>query len=519
MIKSRGIPLSDRVVAGNFDRMRPIRLPRDPLLVLTLIALVPRLLAAVLSGGFFAQDDHFLVIESAASWAHGADYNNWLPWHQSGTPTPSGHSMMYPGLHFILFKLLDLLGLRDPEGGMIIVRLLHAIWSLVVVRIGYRMALRLSGSDMAWRTGLFLALFYFMPFLSVRNLVEVVCIPLLMLGSWRLMRSDQLRWQDALMAGVWLGLAVNIRFQTLVFAFGAGLALLLQQKWRQAILFGSGTALPIILFQGGIDLFIWGRPFAEIGEYVRYNAENATTYFDQPWYNYLLVLAGIFLFLGPFVLFGYFRRWRPWVPWLAVLAFLAFHSWHPNKQERFILPIVPLVFVFGYTAWEQWRAGSTWWDRHRAVWRGLLVATWSLNGVLLVALTFTFSKRSRVETMSLLRDMPEVHGYIEEDSSEGEAPLLPLYYFGRWDLGQAWVTDTTTDLRALVDAYAPAQRPNIVLFVGKEDLDQRIARVQRQLGPLRIEGEAEPGLVDRVVHWLNPVNRNETIVITRIQTP
>jgi hypothetical protein len=28
-------------------------------------------------------------------------------------------------------------------------------------------------------------------------------------------------------------------------------------------------------------------------------------------------------------------------------------------------------------------------------------------------------------------------------------------------------------------------------------------------------GVAEPGLVDRFVHWLNPVNRNETITVMR----
>ncbi|MCB0793056.1 MAG: glycosyltransferase family 39 protein [Flavobacteriales bacterium] len=499
--------------------MRPTRILRDPLLAITLIALVPRLLAALFSGGYFAQDDHFLVIESAASWADGSDYNNWLPWHQTGTPTPSGHSMVYPGLHFLLFKLFHLLGLHDPEGAMIVIRLLHALWSLVVVRTGYRIAAELGGAEIAWRIGLLLALFYFMPFLAVRNLVEVACIPFLMLGVRSLMRQDGTPWRSALVAGIWLGLAMNVRFQTMLFAAGAGSGLLLERRWREVVPFALGVALPIVLLQGGIDLFIWGRPFAEIGEYVRYNAANATTYFDQPWYNYLLVLAGIFLFIGPFVLFGYFRRWRPLVPWLAVFAFLAFHSWHPNKQERFILPIVPLVLVLGSTAWERWRTASEWWSRRAVLWRWIMGATWALNVLLLVVLTFTYSKRGRVEAMKMLGGLPEVHGYIEEDSAEGEAPLLPLYYMGRWDIGQAWVTDTTTDLCALRAGFIPAVRPNYVLFIGEEDLNGRMARVQRQLGPLRVEGEARPSLVDRVVHWLNPVNRNETIVVTRLERP
>jgi hypothetical protein len=40
-------------------------------------------------------------------------------------------------------------------------------------------------------------------------------------------------------------------------------------------------------------------------------------------------------------------------------------------------------------------------------------------------------------------------------------------------------------------------------------------RAEQAMGPLRVIGRAEPGLVDRVVHWLNPVNRNEAIVVAR----
>jgi hypothetical protein len=40
-------------------------------------------------------------------------------------------------------------------------------------------------------------------------------------------------------------------------------------------------------------------------------------------------------------------------------------------------------------------------------------------------------------------------------------------------------------------------------------------RANETIGPLTVIDRAEPGLVDKVVHWLNPVNRNETIVVAR----
>ncbi|MDX9750922.1 MAG: glycosyltransferase family 39 protein [Flavobacteriales bacterium] len=494
------------------------RARRHPLTALTLIAMLPRLVAALFSQGYFAHDDHFLVIEAAGSWAAGHDYNHWLPWNQGGDPRPSGHSFVYVGLHYLLFMVLKAVGITDPKSVMTVVRLLHAVWSLVVVRAGYRIALRLSDPAIAWRTGLLLALLYFMPFLAVRNLVETACTPFLMLGAWRLVRrAEGPALHDLLVAGVWIGLAVNVRFQVLFFAAGPGLALLLHRRWKGAAAYGAGVLLPLAVLQGAIDMVLWGRPFAELTEYVTYNLVHTTTYFDQPWYNYLLLLAGIFLpFLGLAVMFGFFRRWKPLLLWLPVLLFLAFHSYFPNKQERFILPIVPLFLVLGFVSWEQWRSGSAWWRRHAGLWRGQWRFFHALNAGLLAILCVSYSKRSRVEALYALRDERPVQGLVIEDTAEGEAPMPPLFYLGQWDVTvQPW-TDPGADLGAQLDRFGRG-RPDVVLFFGQEDLDRRVARATAAMGPLRTVAVARPGLVDRVVHWANPVNRNETITVMRTE--
>ncbi|MBP6642013.1 MAG: glycosyltransferase family 39 protein [Flavobacteriales bacterium] len=489
----------------------------QPLAALTVIALVPRLIAAFFSEGYFAHDDHFLVIEAAASWVDGFDYNNWLPWNQTGTPHPSGHSFVYVGLHYVLFSGLKLIGLGSPKAIMLIVRSIHAIWSLVVVRAGYRIALRLASPEIAWRAGLFLALFYFMPFLAVRNLVEVACIPFLMLGAYRLVRSPEgPSLKDAFVAGLWIGLAVNIRFQTLFFAVGPGLAFLLQKRWKEAVVYGLGATLPIVLLQGSIDLFIWSAPFAELTEYVGYNLVNTTTYFDQPWYNYLLLLAGIYIpFLSVAVLFGIFRKTSPLLLWIPLMLFLAVHSYFPNKQERFLLPIVPLFFVVGYAAWEQWRSRSSWWQQHIGLWKGQMVFVVALNTILLVVLCGAFSKRSRVEAMDLLRTETPLRRLIMEDTVEGEPPLPPLFYLGQWNVSVLFVLDPKEPIPSVDPTQKRMDRPDGILFFGMEDLPQRMARVIATTGPLEVVAVARPGLVDRVVHWLNPVNRNEAILVTR----
>src|SRR5690606_35636457 len=142
-------------------------------------------------------------------------------------PRPSGHSFFYVGLHYLLVSGMKAIGLTDPKRPRVVVRLWHARWGLAVVTTGYAIGVRLPDQGIASRTGLLLALFCWMPFLAVRNLVETACVPFLMLGAWRLLREEEgPTLRDALIAGIWIGLAMNTRFQTLFFAAGPGLVFL-----------------------------------------------------------------------------------------------------------------------------------------------------------------------------------------------------------------------------------------------------------------------------------------------------
>ena len=75
---------------------------QNPLKGILLIGLGFRIAAAIHSPGYLMHDDHFLVIETAASWAEGEDYNAWMPWTQLEkgieTPTPHQANLAYPGL-------------------------------------------------------------------------------------------------------------------------------------------------------------------------------------------------------------------------------------------------------------------------------------------------------------------------------------------------------------------------------------------------------------------------------------
>ncbi len=138
-----------------------------------------------------------------------------------------------------------------------------------------------------------------------------------------------------------------------------------------------------------------------------------------------------------------------------------------------------------------------------------------VNILLLAVLTFTTSKRSRVEAMLALRNGPPVRGMVVDDSVEHEPPWMPIYYLGMWQATQLPYADPADDLAGQLARMRPEERPDVVLFIGEEQLGVRQARMMELMGPLEIVAIARPGLVDRVVHWLNPVNRNETITVMR----
>ena len=225
-----------------------------PLLSILTIAFLLRLVSVIFARGFGMHDDHFLVIEASQSWADGEDYNSWLPGSKVNAQ-PTGHSLFYVGLHYFLFLFFKLIHLNDPQFKMLIIRLLHALLSLSVVYFGYRITEKLSNRQIAIKTSLLLAVLWIMPWLSVRNLVEMVSIPFLITGLWIIFNSDNKKGsvKYLFLAGLILGISTCIRYQTVTFVFGIILVLLIEKKIKIAILVSVGIFVSFSLIQGLTD--------------------------------------------------------------------------------------------------------------------------------------------------------------------------------------------------------------------------------------------------------------------------
>ena len=486
----------------------------QPLTAIMLIAFIIRLPAVIFSKGFGWHDDHFLIIESSQSWVDGVDYDNWFPW--SGATIPDGHSLFYSGLHFILFTVLKWLGIYDPQLKMMVVRLLHALFSLLTVYYGYKIARLYKGDYVAKITGLLLACYWFMPFLSVRNLIEFVCIPFLVWGTWLALPKVNQTAKHFFFAGFIIALAVSVRYQASMMAGGVILALMLKSEIKGAFLFFAGALLSFVMIQAPFDYLIWKKPFAEFGEYVRYNMENSDQYGANTWYSYLLVILGMLLPPVCFFLFyGYLKSWKKYtILFLPSFIFLVFHSSFPNKQERFILTIIPFIIIAGVIGFADIYEKSNWSDSRKRIFRRCVRFSIVFNLLLLPLVSIMYSKRARVESMYYLSKYRNIEFIAIEDRKRDGVKIPPEYYAGQWLRVYEVTTEKPIDsLAAVMKSVDEKDKPRFILFFRDYDLQLRINQVKNIFSNLTYETTIEPGFIDKLLNSINPKNGNDVIYI------
>ena len=485
-----------------------------PLAVVMFAAVAARLLAVLLSRGFAFYDDHFSVVEPAQRWADGR------PWLDAWM---SLRSLVYPGAHAALFGAFDAAGLGGPEPKMLAARALHGAWSLLAVLFGYEAARALQGVRAARKAGLVLALFWLLPSMAVRNLVEVVCQPPLLAGLYLLVRDrEETRGRDEALAGALFALAFVLRFQTAVMAAAVGAVLLARRQLPAAVRFSLGFAACAAVVQGGSDLAVHGDPAASVRNYLAFNSDpaNVKGFPQGRWHQYLGLVAGVMLPpMGLLLLAGFAGAWRrlALVVWPAV-AFVALHSAYPNKQERFILPALPLLLLAGVLGWEElgprWRA----WRERPGLRRGLWGLFWAVNAALFFLVGMNDWKRARWEALELAGAQPGARGVLLEADLR-EVPDPPIFYLGKdlpaWELARA---DEPAALREEILGSGDPP-PNVVLVIGEQDLPRRLARIARAVPGRLVEvGRSEPSLLDRALRKMNPrMHQNFATTVYRVE--
>lgn len=472
-----------------------------------LFGLVFRLLSAFFSEGYGMHDDHFLTIEASASWANNYDYNGWLPWSETSTGKPEGHSFTYVGLNYCFFALCKTLGFTDPKGLMIVNRILHALLSTLVIYFGLKITEKISNRSNAVTAGWILSLLWLMPFMSVRNLVEMVSIPFLMWGIWYILKDDTKNTKNLFIAGLMCGIAISFRYQIGIFSIGIATFFLLKKDLKSIFYFSLGNLCLFTLTQGLVDFIIWGYPFAEFWSYVTYNMNEGTQYLPNTnYFMYFYVLFGVLLFpFGLLMGIGFFRSYKnSLLLFLPTLFFLVFHTLYPNRQERFILSILPFFVILGVVGYEQLKKRDFW----KKTWDLSIRIFWVLNIILVCFFTIMSSKYSRINAMySLYHETNQKPLILMEGSGDASISLMPKFYANKWHA--SFIEKTTLD--------SIPEHINYIFFAGKGNLNNRIKHYRKKYKSLQLHKICEPSLTDKIIHHLNPRNVNEYIEVWKVK--
>lgn len=479
-----------------------------PLLSVLLAALSIRILAVIWSQGFIHSDDHYDTIAVAWDWLHGGLWgaDGWLRWKHKAADT-IGRFPLYTLFLLAQMKLCQWVGLVSLDKMMYVVRFFHALLSLLPVWAGYRIVWMSTRSERwAVGAGLIVAFHFALPFLGVRNLIEVVGGSLWLAAVmylYRWLNERKVGW--LYLAGFFTGLAWMIRFPMAFAALPIPILLWWEERRIVPVIHYSVSVAAMLLISGLADWLLLGRFGGSTLTNLAMNAALGPLYRTIP-LMYIVLL--VFLLVPPVSLvlpFMFFRRSfirAGGILFWSSISFVVIHCLYANQQERFIFPIVPALVVMSVLAVRHYvnnvRSDGVFprWLR-RTAWVSFYV-----NLVLAGFLTFAYGHKGMIEPLKwfeknapaarVLFVQPEVKRWVP---IEYAGRLLHPDYVRDWG-GLKWWPPGPQNPSAF-DYFVIYPRTDSSLSACLDSLTVRF-------GPLEPVFEVSPSFYDQTLHLLNP---------------
>lgn len=142
------------------------------------------------------------------------------------------------------------------------------------------------------------------------------------------------------------------------------------------------------------------------------------------------------------------------------------------------------------------------------------------RAILIVALfvriiAVIFSKGYAMMDDHYLKNKPITYLVIDDKNHDAD-PIIPRFYMQRWDrYYKVCGTRPVTQLAKVKDYLIKHHRsmPNYFLFFEEENLLQRVDSMKMLFPNIKQDTIVYPGFVDKVMHFLNKRNKNQTIFV------
>lgn len=494
-----------------------------PLGAVLLAAALLRLLAVVFSKGYMASDDHFETVAVAYDWLQNGFWGPDGLMHWKGRPAHklSRFPLYTPVLYLNMKLAVVLTGQQSLDSIMYVVRATHALFSLLGVWAVYAVTRRVTLSvSWAAAAGLTVAAHFALPFLSVRNLIEMVgglvwIISLWAYYRWRDDHHDRWLIVSALLAVV----AWMCRFQMIfAIAFVPPAVWFGNRRVRPAVVY-SLAVVAGLLAAGIVEWILVGQPFGTTLAHIRQGLTEGAVY-RTSMFVYLGVIAGFFIPpLALLILYASARRsfWSQHrVLVFSTAGFVVVHSLMASRQERYMIPMVPVLCLIAVLALRQYIVDNGWLVRKQGLFKAVVASSLAINFVLLPLFTFNYGHRGMVEplvTIESLGDTRPAVLFFTPDRYRN----FPIQYGGFEPIVRQYVWEWKELQPRLTDPAAPIRYDFVLLYPpDSTQLSVYLDSLRPFLGELEPAFYERPSLMDLVLHKLNPRhNRTNDVWVYR----
>ncbi len=473
-----------------------------------LFAFALRLIPLFFSQGFYAHDDHYLIVEVAQEWLNGSNQSGWFV--DVYEKNDNGRSVIYPGIIYSLLWVMETIGIYSPTIKMFIISFFHVILSLTMISLSMKIT-ELYNKKAITLVGLMLAGTWLLPFLSVRTLIEMVAIPPLLYATYLVLANKISSTKDILIIGFMFFLAFTIRYQTILVSAGIGIELLRRKQYKQSIGIVMMFLVLTSIVHGYGDYLMTTKPFGKLLFYFVYNVENAENYLTRPVFDYVgLMFAFLFPPVGVLFFGLVWTQWKKTLPiTLGILFFFVIHSLIPNKQERFVFTLIPFFFIVASIAYYKYFSKPKRW----------LSILWGVsifcNIILMGYMSTFYTKKSRIEAMKYI-GMTDADSLLIYSSNDQSTNLVPDFYSGRpltvqyIDNDEKIEHSKKSNANYLLIEITPWKKRN---EINEEEILKKLDLQDKTTFETRIKGS----LIDNFRYKLNPVVKNKEYLIYKIE--
>jgi hypothetical protein len=329
--------------------------------------------------------------------------------------------------------------------------------------------------------------FYFVaPVAFTRPMIESLAAPWVLASAAAAavyFREGRRGWLVASVVAV--AIAAMMRPQAGVVFLALPAVIALRRRWWDLAAL-AGTAVACFAATGLVDLALTGGFHRSLREYFRFNLANSSSFGVQPWYLFVLLLLGLSLppvFLARYRGLDWRGRYLPLLPALLMFGvFLLAHSVVPHKEERFVIPVLPIFFVL-LTPLAVHLLDAT-----GQRWRVVFFAV--ANGIALVLLVSSPIQRTVLGVAGWLDHHPEIRTVL---LAQNEV-LMPWAYIAHPVARRVGLTESE------LAGEGPADCSKVVVSLAASEVTDRVAAS----GRYRPVARFSPGPLEMAVVWLNP---------------